>query len=140
MKLNPFKKHTETTHHPAYGPWIAKALTTPGGHLFIGCAGYTLFFDKGSTLTGYDCDIMKDTCIRAGLPVIDARNLSRSDAMTVAFKGPMAAVGETPHRPPYHALSMAPLAIVAAHYEAAGAEITNLLITPAELNAPPLTS
>jgi hypothetical protein len=137
MKLNPFRKRQETAHHPDYKPWIAKALATPGGHLFIGCAGYTLFFDKGSTLTGYDCDIMKDACAKAGLPIIDARNLSRDEALGIAFKGPMAAVGTKPSSPPYHALSMAPLAIVAAHYEASGAEIINLPITPAELHAAP---
>jgi hypothetical protein len=38
----------------------------------------------------------------------------------------MIAVGEPPSPPPYHALSYAPLDIVAAAYRAAGAEVWNL--------------
>ena len=114
-----------------YGPWITKALTTAGGDLFLHSKGYTLFFNKGSTLTGCDCDVMKEACARAGLPIIDSRALSHDEALKAAFSAPMAAVGIPPTTPPYHSLSIAPIEIVAAHYLAAGATILNLTAAPA---------
>jgi len=38
----------------------------------------------------------------------------------------MAAVGEDPSPPPYHALSYSPLAVLANAYRAAGAEVFNI--------------
>jgi len=122
------------------GPWITKALTTAGGHLFLHSKGYTLFFDKGSTLTGYDCDVMKEACARAGLPIIDSRALSRNEALEAAFSAPVAAVGVSPTTQPYHSLSIAPIEIVAAHYRAAGATILNLTVEPATPLAAPASS
>src|SRR3954470_14550777 len=39
---------------------IARALATPGGHLSIGCGGYSLVYEH-SRLSGYDCDVRKLT-------------------------------------------------------------------------------
>jgi hypothetical protein len=53
----------------------------------------------------------------------------------LAISGPMTAVGEDPSRPPYHAFSYAPLAVVAQAYRAAGAEVFNIT-KPASTEAP----
>ncbi|MEO8714801.1 MAG: hypothetical protein ABI369_07300 [Acetobacteraceae bacterium] len=34
--------------------YIAQALTVEGGHLGIGGGGYTLYYARGATLSGYD--------------------------------------------------------------------------------------
>lgn len=52
---------------------IARALAVTGGHLTIGRGGYALHYARGSTLSGYDIEPMKATCIAGGLPVIDSR-------------------------------------------------------------------
>jgi len=44
----------------------------------------------------------------------------------LAINGPMIAVGEAANTLPYHAFSYAPLAVVAAAYRDAGAEVWNL--------------
>jgi hypothetical protein len=109
-----------------YAEYIARALATDGGHLDIGRGGFTLFFDRGARLSGYDCDTIKAECIKAGLPVIDSRRVPFDVVARLAIRGPMIAVGEPPSPPPYHSLSYAPLDIVAAAYRAAGAEVWNL--------------
>ncbi|HLK80440.1 MAG TPA: hypothetical protein VKT99_02950 [Xanthobacteraceae bacterium] len=48
------------------------------------------------------------------------------DVVRLAVRGPMVAVGEEASPPPYHALSFAPLFVVAQAYRAAGAEVFNL--------------
>lgn len=105
---------------------IARALATPGGHLSIGHAGFALRFDRGATLSGYDCDRIKEECVAAGLPVIDSREVAFADLWRVVVGGPMAAVGRPPDPPPWHPLSDAPLHHVAALHRAIGAEIINL--------------
>jgi hypothetical protein len=60
------------------------------------------------------------------LPVIDSRMVAFEDVVRLAVKGPMAAVGEDPSPPPYHALSYSPLAVLANPYRAAGAEVFNI--------------
>ncbi len=109
-----------------YGDYIAGALRTDGGHLAIGRGGFTLYYARGAYLSGYDCDQAKACCIAAGLPVIDSRMVAYEDVVRLAVRGPMAAVGEAASQPPYHALSYAPLAVVAATYAAAGAEVFNI--------------
>jgi hypothetical protein len=47
------------------------------------------------------------------------------DVVRLAISGPMAAVGEDPSPPPYHALSYAPLAVLTDAYRTAGAEVFN---------------
>jgi hypothetical protein len=48
------------------------------------------------------------------------------DVVRLAVRGPMVAVGEEASAPPYHALSFAPLFVVAQAYRAAGAEVFNM--------------
>lgn len=107
-------------------PYIARALATEGGHLAIGRGGYALHYDRGCTLSGYDCESMKAACIAAGLPVIDSREVPFDAVVKLAVSGPMIAVGEPAHPEPWHALSSAPLAVIAEAYRAAGAEVVNL--------------
>lgn len=105
---------------------IAHALATVGGHLAIGRGGFKLWYDWGCRLSGYDVEPMKAACIAAGLPVIDSREVPFEEVCRLAVGGPMIAVGEAPGEPPFRALSYAPLAVVAAAYRAAGAEVLNL--------------
>ncbi len=109
-----------------YGDYITSALQTKGGHLSIGRGGFTLHFGHGARLSGYDCESFKACCIAAGLPVIDSRMVAFEDVVRLAVRGPMVAVGEEASPPPYHALSFAPLGVVAQAYWAAGAEVFNI--------------
>jgi hypothetical protein len=108
-----------------YASYIARALKTPGGHLSIGRAGFTLHYEHGR-LSGYDNDRVKREAIAAGLPVIDSREAPYDLLAKLVVKGPMIAVGETPSPRPWHGFSYAPLADVAAAYRAIGAEVHNL--------------
>jgi hypothetical protein len=69
---------------------------------------------------------IKACCIAAGLPVIDGRMVAFEEVARLAVHGPMIAVGESPSPQPYHALSYAPLAVVASAYRATGAEVFNI--------------
>jgi hypothetical protein len=109
-----------------YGDYITRALQTEGGHLSLGRGGFILYFGRGARLSGYDCEHIKASCIAAGLPVIDSRMVAFEDVVHLAVRGPMVAVGEEASPPPYHALSFAPLPVVARAYRAAGAEVFNL--------------
>jgi hypothetical protein len=109
-----------------YGQYITSALRTEGGHLSIGRGGFTLHFGRGARLSGYDCESFKARCIAVGLPVIDSRMVAFEDVVRLAVRGPMVAVGEEASPPPYHALSFAPLGVVAQAYRAAGAEVFNI--------------
>ena len=104
---------------------IARALATPGGHLWIGRGGYTLHHDH-SRLSGYDCEAMKALAIEAGLPVVDSRKVPFDIAARLAIEGPMVAVNRPPHPGPYHAFSEAPLSLVATAYRQAGAEVHHI--------------
>jgi hypothetical protein len=101
-----------------YADDIASALRTEGGHLSIGRGGYALLC-SGARLSGYDCEPIKASCICAGLPVIDSRTAAFDAVVRFAVRGPMVAVGESPSAQPYHALSYAPLTVVADTYRAA---------------------
>jgi hypothetical protein len=94
--------------------------------LSIGRGGFTLYFARGARLSGYDCESIKACCITAGLPVIDSRIVAFEDVVRLAVRGPIAAVGEEASPPPYHALSYAPLAVLANAYRVAGAEVFNI--------------
>ncbi len=109
-----------------YGDYISSALRTEGGHLSIGRGGFTLHYSRGARLSGYDCESFKACCIAAGLPVIDSRMVAFEDVVRLAVRGPMVAGGEEVSRPPYHALSFAPLNVVAQAYRAVGAEVFNM--------------
>ena len=109
-----------------YDDYVANALGTEGGHLSIGRGGFTLYYARGARLSGYDCEQIKAYCIAAGLPVIDSRLVAFEDVVRLAVRGPMAAVGEEASPPPYHALSYAPLSLLAYAYRAAGAEVFNI--------------
>jgi hypothetical protein len=109
-----------------YDDYIASALGTEGGHLSIGRGGFILYYAGGARLSGYDCEPIKECCIAAGLPVIDSRMVTFEDVVRLAVSGPMPAVGEDPSPPPYHALSYAPLAVLANAYRPAGAEVFNI--------------
>lgn len=112
---------------------IRRALATAGGHLFIGPPGYTLHYATGATLQGSDVEHMKQDCLAAGLPVIDARALDFEAASGLACRSPIVAVGEPPRHGPWPCggegwgpLAHAPLGHVAGLYRAAGAEVSNL--------------
>jgi len=109
-----------------YDEYIASALRTEGGHLSIGRGGFTLYYAGGARLSGYDCERVKACCIAAGLPVIDSRMVAFEDVVRLAVRRPMAAVGEKASPPPYHALSYAPLVVLASACRAAGAEVFNI--------------
>jgi hypothetical protein len=109
-----------------YDDYIVSALRTEGGHLSIGRGGFTLHYARGAMLSGYDCETIKACCIAAGVPVIDSRMVAFEDVVRLAVRGPMAAVGEEPSPPPYHAFSYAPLVAVAEAYRGAGAEVFNV--------------
>jgi hypothetical protein len=111
-----------------YEEYVASALRTDGGHLSIGRGGYTLYYARGARLSGYDCEQVKACCIVTGLTVIDSRMVAFEDVVRLAVSGPMAAVGEEASPPPYHALSYAPLSLLARAYRAAGAEVFNIPI------------
>ena len=108
-----------------YDDLIARALATVGGHLAIGRGGFTLHFGRGAWLSGHDADAAKRACAAAGLPVIDSRRVPIEHVAELAISGPMVAVGHPPCPEPYHALSYAPLALIAERYRAAGAEVLN---------------
>jgi len=108
-----------------YDDYVASALGTEGGQLSIGRGGFTLYYAHGARLSGYDCEQVKACCIAAGLPVIDSRLVAFEDVVRLAVRGPMA-VGEEASPPPYHALSYAPLSLLANAYRAAGAEVFNI--------------
>jgi hypothetical protein len=78
---------------------IARARRVAGGHLMIGHNGFTLYFGKGQSLSGYDCDAMKAAAI---------------------------AVGEEPSHVICEALSTRPLAEVAQRYRAIGADVRHV--------------
>ncbi len=105
---------------------IDRALAVDGGHLFVGDHGFTLAYQRGTTLSGYNVAPVKAACIAAGLPVIDSRGLGFDAALHLAIHSPMVAVGEPADAPPWHGLAHAPLHHVAALYHAAGAEVVNL--------------
>lgn len=109
-----------------YSPDIAAALATPGGHLSIGCGGFTLHYSNGAMLSGYDCEAIKTQCIAAGLPIIDSRCVAFDLVVQLTLGGPLVAVGREPEPAPWHGLSDAPLQAVAIRYAAAGAEIWNI--------------
>src|SRR6202166_5243007 len=111
------------TNDPAqrnYDEYIASTLRTEGGHLSIGRGGFTLYYARGATLSGYDCESIKACCIAAGVPVIDSRIVAFEDVVRLAVRGPMAAVGEEPSPPPYPAFSSPPLVVLAGAYRGAG--------------------
>jgi len=112
-----------------YEEYVVSALCTDGGHLSIGRGGFTLYYAHGARLSGCDCEEIKACCIAAGLPVIDSRMVAFEDVVRLAVRGPMAAVGEEASPPPYHALSYAPLAVLANAYRAAGAEVFNISVS-----------
>src|SRR5258708_15084894 len=105
-----------------YGDYVTNALRSEGGHLSIARGGFTLHFGRGARLSGYDCESFKACCIAAGLPVIDSRMVAFEDVVRLAVRGPMVAGGEEASPPPYHALSFAPLWVVAQAARPAAAE------------------
>src|SRR3954468_17440507 len=111
---------------------IARALATPGGHLRIGRGGFSLAYGH-SRLSGYDCHVIKEAAIAAGLPVIHSRMVPFELAAKLAVSGPMIAVNEPPSPRPWHGLSYAPLQAVAAAYRKAGAEVFNIPVHPEHL-------
>jgi hypothetical protein len=118
-----------------YGDYIASALATEGGHLSIGRGGFILHFGNDSRLSGYDCDRIKACCIEAGLPVIDSRMVDFDQVARLSVNGPMVAVGRDADMPPWHALSFAPLGVVAKAWQEAGAEVFNIPVTAREAKA-----
>ena len=51
-----------------YSGWIARALLSEDGHLFISDGGCTLQYRRGARLCGCDVDRIKAACVAAGLP------------------------------------------------------------------------
>jgi DNA-binding transcriptional LysR family regulator len=58
--------------------------------------------------------------------LIDSRMVEFDEVVRLSVKGPMVAVGREADPPPWHALSFAPLCVVADAYRAAGAEVFNV--------------
>ena len=115
---------------------INRALAVDGGHLFVGEGGFTLAYQRGTTLSGCDVELVKAACVAVGVPVIDSRRLGFEIALHLAIHTPMIAVGKPPDAEPWHAMAHAPLHHVAALYHAAGAEVVNLpAVTGAEAEA-----
>ena len=115
---------------------IGRALAVDGGHLFLGEGGFTLAYQRGTTLSGYDVEPVKAACVAAGLPVIDSRRLGFETALHLAIHTPMIAVGEPVDAQPWHGLAHSSLHHVAALYHAAGAEVVNLpAVTGADTEA-----
>ena len=85
-----------------------------------------MYYARGARLGGYDCERVKACCVAAGLPVIDSGMVAFEDVVRLAVSRPIPAVGEASNSPPYHALSDAPLAVLANAYRAAGAEVFNV--------------
>jgi hypothetical protein len=109
-----------------YDSDITRALAVNGGHLAIGRGGFTLWFGRGLSLSGYEIEPIKSLCIAATLPVIDCSMVDFGIVARLAINGPLVAVDVPPDMPPYHAFSYAPLAVVAESYRAAGAMVWNL--------------
>jgi hypothetical protein len=107
---------------------IVQARATKGGHLFIGFNGFTLYYGRGASLHGYDSEPMKEDCLEAGLPVIDARPLPFETLFSLVVRSPMTAVGERPSPPPHNCLSYAPLEQTARVFKEAGAEVLNIAL------------
>ena len=113
-----------------YSADIAKARATPGGHLHVGQAGWTLHYvnESGgrSNLSWYCAEKIKAQAIAAALPVIDSSGIDFGGAVRLAVSGPMIAVGGKPDPKPWGAFSYAPLIEAARAYAAAGAKVYNL--------------
>lgn len=111
---------------PGLRHYIALAIATPGAHLQVGPAGYALYCGSGIVVGGADCDPVKAACIAADLPVIDCRGLDTHALHWIVDTVPIAAV-DVPVSPlPWGPLSFAPLAVVAALFRVAGAEVLNI--------------
>jgi len=113
-------RHGDTTTRKSDDPtlrncddYIASVLRAESGHLSIGRGNFILRGARGTRLSGHDYDQVTACCIAAGLPVIDSRMVAFEQVVCLAACGPMAAVGEEASPPPYHALSYAPLAVLA---------------------------
>ena len=106
--------------------YVRQALAVEGGHLFLGPNGAVLHFAPGARASGFPCEAIKAACLAAGLPVIDCRAAPFRRLYAVVVEGPAVAVGKPPDPRPWHSLSDAPLAHVAALYHAAGAEVSNV--------------
>ena len=81
-----------------YDSYIGRALATDGGHLAIGRGGFTLWFGRGASLSGYDIEPIKNICIAAGLPVIDSSPVDFGIVARLAINGPLVAVGDRHRR------------------------------------------
>ncbi len=117
-------------HDRDYSADIAKARATPGGHLKIGRRAFSLHYLNAyggrSSLSGYDCNAVKQQAVAAELPVIDSRCADFDKVARLAICGPMICLGDVPDPEPWGAFSYAPLVAVAREYAAAGAEVYNL--------------
>jgi hypothetical protein len=103
------------------------ARSPPWAAICRSAAAVSVFISGGVRVSAVtDCETVKTACIAAGLPVIDSRMVEFATVARLAIQGPMIAVGAPPSPPPYHPFSYAPLAVVAAAYRAAGAEVWNL--------------
>ncbi len=92
-----------------------------GGFLHLGRGGFTLHYSENARLQGYDCDHEKACAVIVGVTVIDTRAMPlNAAARTLRF--PMATMGK-PDPEPWHSMSYAPVAAVAAMYQAAGAAV-----------------
>ncbi len=106
--------------------YIRRALSVEGGHLSMGYGGATLHFARDAYVSGFACETIKAACLAAGLPVIDGRTAAFGPLYALVVEAPRVAVGKPADPRPWHSLSDAPLAHVAALYRAAGAEVFNV--------------
>jgi len=109
-----------------YGQYITSALQTEGGHLSIGRGGFILWFGRGARLSGYDASISRRTASRLARRSSTAGwSPSKISCASLSVDRWRRSVRRRARRP-YHALSFAPLCVVAQAYRAAGAEVFNL--------------
>jgi len=106
--------------------YIRQALSVEDGHLWMEPGGARLYCARGAYLSGFECEAIKAACLAAGLPVVDARKATFGPLYALVVEAPRVAVGKPADPLPWHSLSEAPLAHVAALYRAAGAEVFNV--------------
>ncbi len=106
---------------------ISRALAFADGHLFISEGSYTLCYEHGTWLSGYDIGPVKAACIASGLPVIDDRGLDINAAVRLVHDhSPWTAPGGPFDARPWYGWAYGPLRTLAALHHAAGAEVVNM--------------
>ena len=105
---------------------ILQALASEGGHLEVSRFGHTLHYGRDRETDQGEVEELKRTCLAAGLPVIDTRDVPANLLGWLALSRPLVAVGRPADPRPWETLSFAPLRHVAKLYWDVGAEVSNM--------------